>query len=336
VVNVLGGSLGQANVLIVGILFFSRILDGLTGATVSVAQAYITDVTSSEDRARGLGLIGAAFGLGFIIGPAAGGLLSTWGYAVPALAAAGLAFTNLVSIFFWLPESLSVEERVRSSLQEEVPRLSFQSLVTALNRPRVGPLLHIRFFFGLAFAIFQTVFPLFAQYRLELDARGTGLVLAYVGILVAVVQGAAIGPITKRFSEKGLVYSSTILMTFSLLAWAFTPNLIALLIILLPTALSGGILNTVLNSALTKSVYAEEVGGTLGLSTSIESLTRVLAPSVGGYLIGALGAWAPGILGAGIMGWVVSFTYQRLILKPDPPLPSREKERSSNQTIPAG
>ena len=310
--TLLGVGTEITNALILGFLFLSRILDGLTGATVSVAQAYITDLTTEENRAQGLGLIGAAFGIGFIIGPAVGGLLSTWGYSVPAFAAAVLAFANLFSIYFWLPESLTQDRREAIAQNGAPPRITINALWEALNKPRVGPLFHVRFFYGLAFAIFQTVFPLFAQYRLSLDARGTGYILAYVGVLVALVQGAAIGPITKRFNERGLIFYNTILMAFSLLAWAFTPNVPVLLVILLPTALAGGILNTVLNSTLTKAVSMEEVGGTLGLSTSIESATRIIAPSLGGYLIGALGAWAPGVLGAAIMGWVVSFVYRKI------------------------
>src|SRR5512140_3461880 len=107
--------LGFANAL--WMLFASRILDGLTGGNLSVAQAYISDVTDAKNRARGLGMIGAAFGLGFIIGPAAGGLLSQWGYHVPAFAAAGLSFVNLILIYFWLTESLPAEKRTADGQQ---------------------------------------------------------------------------------------------------------------------------------------------------------------------------------------------------------------------------
>ena len=112
-------------------------------------------------------------------------------------------------------------------------------------------------------------------------------------------------------------------MTGSLLAWAFTPNLVVLLIVLAPMAFAGGILGTVINSALTKAVYPEEVGGTLGLSSSLESLTRVIAPSLGGLLLGQIGTWAPGVLAALIMAWVSSFVWRRLIVSPDPPLLDR-------------
>lgn len=316
----------SANTLILGLLFLSRVMDGLTGGNISVAQAYITDVTTEENRAQGLGIIGAAFGLGFIIGPATGGLLSTYGYAVPAFAAAGLALLNLAAIYFYLPESLSVEKRMEMAAnQSELPSLSLKSLWQALNRPRVGPLLHIRFFFGLAFSIFQTIFALYALYRLALDARATGFILTYVGFLSVIVQGFAVGKLSKKFKENHLILVSTVLMAVSLMAWAFTSNVITLLIIMVPLAFAGGILGTVLNSALTKAVYPEEVGGTLGLSASLESLTRVIAPSLGGFLLGQVGTWAPGMLAALVMAWISVFVWHRLFVHPDPPLPQRSK-----------
>ena len=304
------------------VLFAARIVDGLTGGNISVAQAYITDVSDNKNRAKALGLIGAAFGLGFIIGPAVGGLLSNWGYNIPAFAAAALSFVNLTAVFFFLPESLTPARRAMLA-QRPRPAFTFRALWNALNRPRVGPLMHTRLFFGLASATFQTVFTLYAQYRLGLNAQTTGFVLAYVGVLAVLVQGGAIGWLTARFSDKRLMLVSTIVMALALLAWAFVPNLATLLIVLAPLSAANGVLNTVLNSALTKSVYPEEVGGTLGLSASIESLSRVIAPSAGGFLLQSVGTWAPGVFSALVMTWVVTFVWRRLIVNPDPPLPER-------------
>lgn len=303
-------------------LFASRILDGLTGGNITVAQAYITDVTGPKDRAKGLGLIGAAFGLGFIIGPAVGGVLSGWGYAVPAFAAAALSGANLVAVYFLLPESLTEEMR-RTLAMRPRPSFTLTALWEALNRPRVGPLLHARFFFGLASSTFQTIFALYAQYRLQLNAQTTGYVLAYVGLLVVLVQGVAIGRLTARFSESRLILSAAALLSFSLLAWALTPSVPILLIVLIPNSLATGVLNTVLTSALSKAVYPEEVGGTLGLAASLESFTRVIAPSLGGVLLARLGTWAPGAFGALLMVWLTTFVWRRLIVSPDPPLPPR-------------
>lgn len=321
--------LGVANTL--WMLFASRILDGFTGGNISVAQAYISDITDEKNRARGLGIVGAAFGLGFIIGPAVGGFLSQWGYAVPAFAAAGLALANLIAVALWLPESLSPERRAAMSSQA-ARAFNAGALWEALRRPRVGPLLHIRFFYGLAFAVLQTIFPLYAQYRFGLNAQTTGYVLAYVGVLSVFTQGYAVARLSARVEEKRLIFWSLVVMAASLVGWAWAPTVPILLLVMIPTAFSGGVLNTVLNSALTKVVYPEEIGGTLGLATSVESVTRIIAPIAGGVLIAQAGTAAPGIFGAVIMIWVVSFAWRRLIVRPDPPLPLRSSVGTPNPT----
>jgi DHA1 family tetracycline resistance protein-like MFS transporter len=312
--------LGFANSL--WMLFVSRLLDGFTGGNISVAQAYITDITDEENRAKGLGLLGAAFGLGFIIGPAVGGTLSVYGFGTPAFLAAGLSLISIMGVIFLLPESLSEEARTALAAKKD-REFRFKNLWNTLTRPRVGPLLQVRFFYGLAFATFQTIFPLYAQYKLGLDAQGTGYILTYVGILIVFVQGFLVGWLAARFDEYRLIFWALVLMSLTLLAWSVTPNLSVLLIILAPLAVAAGILNTLLNSTLSKAVYPEEVGGTLGLSASLESLTRVVSPSAGGYLLGSLGTWAPGIASGIIMLWTLSYAWRRLILNPDPPLPAR-------------
>jgi DHA1 family tetracycline resistance protein-like MFS transporter len=294
------------------VLFASRMLDGLTGGNLTVAQAYIADSTDSRNRAQGFGLIGAAFGLGFILGPVAGGFLSQWGYAVPALVAVGLSLLNLALIALWLPESLPAERREAISRTTTRPPITLQALRSALRRPQVGPLLQTRFFFGLAFAMLQTIFGLYALRRFALDAEGTGLILTYVGVLSVIVQGFLVGRLSRRFGEARLIVFSTALMAISLGAWALVANVPALLAVLAPIALSGGILNTVINSAITQAVSPDEVGGTLGLSGALESLTRVIAPTLGGFLLGSLGTWAPGLFGALVLVWLLTFLWRKL------------------------
>ena len=148
-----------ANAFVLGVLFFSRVVDGLTGGNITVAQAYISDVTDDTNRAKGLGLIGAAFGLGFIIGPAVGGLLSKTSYSLPAFVAAGIAFLNLAQIFFLLPETLTAERRKEIG-ERKLPPFTLKAMVSALRRPVVGPLLTLRMLYGLAFATFQSIFAL--------------------------------------------------------------------------------------------------------------------------------------------------------------------------------
>ena len=300
--------LGFANAL--WMLFASRIIDGLTGGNLSVAQAYISDVTDAQDRAKGLGLVGAAFGLGFIIGPVSGGLLSQWGYGVPAFAAAALSLVNLLLVYFWLPESLTPEKR--AEMPERRPAVNLNGLLVALRRPFTGSLLITRFFFGLAFAIFQTIFALYALSRFHLTAVQTGYILTYVGVLSVVTQGFLVGRITRRVREDILIGVCVVVMAFGLLGWALAPSVLFLLVIMAPTAVAGGLLNTILTSTLTKAVEPQEVGGIIGVSTSIESLTRVIAPILGGYLLVAYGAWAPGLFGAILLGGLSVYVWNRI------------------------
>ena len=275
--------------------------------SLSVAQAYISDVTDEKSRSKGLGMIGAAFGLGFIIGPVTGGLLSQWGYAVPAFAAAAISFINLILIYAWLPESLTEEKR--SQMTEKRPAVTFNALIVAFQRPFTGSILITRFFFGLAFAIFQTIFSLYALAKFNLTARDTGFVLTYVGVLSVIVQGFLVGRLTSRFREDLLITASVVLMAVSRLGWALAPSLIWLYIIMTPTALSGGLLNTLLSSTLTKAVAPQEIGGILGLSAAVESSTRIIAPLLCGVLLQQVGTWAPGLFGAVIMVGVSIYVF---------------------------
>jgi DHA1 family tetracycline resistance protein-like MFS transporter len=192
--------------------------------------------------------------------------------------------------------------------------------------------LHTRFFYMLGFTIFTANFALYAQYRLGLTDQATSYVLTYVGLLVVLVQGFAIGRLTARFHDTRLIFSGAILMTLMLLAWAFVPSVPLLVTVLAPLALASGVLNTVTNSAITKSVYGEEVGGALGLSASLDSLTRVIAPAIGGLLLEQLGAPALGLFGALILAWVVFYVWQRMIVHPAPPLSDRGDEEVSPES----
>ena len=177
------------------------------------------------------------------------------------------------------------------------------------------------FFFALAFSMFQSIFSLYAAFKLHLTSQTTGYVLAYVGVLSVLVQGLGVGLVTKRFKENSIIITSMWLMVFGLAGWAITPNLPVLLVIMLPLAIGGGMLNTVINSAITQAVTREEIGGTLGISTSLESFSRVIAPSAGGFLLQNLGAWAPGVVSAALMLWLVFFTYRRIIMVKKPAVP---------------
>jgi len=295
------------------VLFVARTLAGIFGGNLSVAQAYITDVTDEKNRSRGLGLIGAAFGLGFIMGPALGGMLSQFGFGVPSFLAAGLSIVNLLLVALWLPESLTAD-KIATLSDHHRPAINISDLMNTLKQPGIGPLLQNRFWFALAFNLFTSVFALYAQYRLNFDSRQTGYLLAYIGFLSVIVQGVLVGRITKKIDDKTLLFSMTLLMSIGLLGWAFIQTLGWLMLDLAILAFAGGMFNTIINSAISKAVAPIEVGGTLGLASSLESATRVFAPSLGGLLIQAINTGAPGIFGAAILAVLAVFTYFRLKL----------------------
>jgi len=296
------------------LLFASRILDGITGGNFSVAQAYVTDVTDESSRAKGMGMIGAAFGLGFIIGPALGGTLSLLGYGVPAFFAAGLALANLVLVLAVLPESLTAERRRQLGSMRKSSG-GWEGFRAMLRRPRVGSLLQVRFLFGLSFGVFESIFPLYAQSAMGLTAHTTSFLLVYMGVILVAVQGGAIGRLAARFSEAQLILGSFLLLTVALIGWAVSPSLVWILAVLAPMSVASGVLNTVIRSALSKSVSHEEVGGILGAGASLGSVTRVLAPVVGGFLLGEFGASAPGLFSAVLSAWLVVYTWRALIRK---------------------
>ena len=276
------------------IVFLSRIIAGIAGGNLSVAQAYIADTTDTRDRARGMGLIGASFGLGFILGPAIGGTLSVYGFTTPFYAAAALELVNLLMVAAWLREPSGIERRAPTSR----PLLGISPLKDLLKHPMVGRLLQIRLLYLLAFTMFEAMFILYAEHRFGLDAQLTSYLLVYIGLIVVFVQGVLIGKLTSRFSEWQLIVAGLAMITLALLGWALTNNLLILLAVLAPMAMSAGILNTVISSALSKVVGRDEVGEVMGISTSIGSLTRIVGPTIGGVVFQQLGTGAPGIAGA--------------------------------------
>ncbi len=308
----------------IAVILLSRFFDGLTGGNITVAQAYIADTTDEKNRAKGMGLIGAAFGLGFILGPASGGFLSQWGYSVPAFFSAGLSAINMILITVLLKESLAKEKRVKKGERAQ-KRNPLSNLKNALSKPIAGPLLRSIIVFSLAMSLFESVFSLYAKQRLALNAQTTGYILAYVGILVSIVQGGAMGALTRRFKEHTLLRFGVVTLMFSFLGWAIAPNVPVLMVILIPLSLSSGILSTILRSSLSKSVLPRETGEIMGTSAAMESLTRIAAPALGGFLIG-VAAWAPGLLSSLLLGGLVIYTAR--LLRLHVPIPTENEEPS--------
>jgi DHA1 family tetracycline resistance protein-like MFS transporter len=267
-------------------LFVGRILDGITGGNISTAQAYIADITTKENRAKGMGLIGAAFGLGFVFGPAIGGVLSRWGVEVPFLFAAGLCFANALLLYFTLPETVTPDHPARVSAARG---RGLAQLIESLKNPRLGFVFIIYFLFIVAFSIMTTTFSLYTMFRFGYDAQHTGYLFAYVGVLAVIVQGGLIGRLVKRFGELPLVIVGALLFAGSLFAVPFVGpeagGLIGLLI-------GGGLFsigNSLSSPSLTglasKSVGPADQGSVLGVTQSVASLARAVGPVLTAVLI---------------------------------------------------
>jgi MFS transporter, DHA1 family, tetracycline resistance protein len=275
--------LGFATTLLM--LFIGRIIDGISGGNISTAQAYIADVTTKENRAKGMGLIGAAFGLGFVLGPAIGGILSRWGINIPFLFAGGLAFANVILLYFTLPETVTPDHPARVSAASG---RGWKQVIDALGQPQLAFVLAIYFLSIVAFSIMTTVFSLFMMFRLGYDPWHSGWIFAFVGIVSALIQGGLIGKLVKLFGEPTLVIVGALLFTVSLFVSPFVGPAIGLIGILSVGALSsiGNALSAPsLTSLGSKSASAAEQGSILGVMQSVASLARAVGPTVAAVII---------------------------------------------------
>lgn len=312
--------LQRLRTIVLGLLYFSRIISGLAGGVITAAQAYIADITDETNRTQGMGMLGAAFGLGFVLGPVIGGVLSRWGFAAPAYAAAFLSAVSLANILLRLPESLTEARKAELANQEKKPLISLPDMLRKVRQPLLGPLLVVRLVSSLAGSLFLALFTLWAKNHLRLDAQVTAYLMAYTGVLAIVTQIWLIGPLTKRFNQSLLLTASAVILSLAMFGWALTPNVLVFMIVMIPHSIATAVINTVVNSAISWAVLPKEMGDALGTSSALESLSRIVAPTVGGWLLGAAGAWAPGLLGAVLLAWLSYFAWQRLMVHPDPAL----------------
>jgi multidrug resistance protein len=270
-------TMGLANTL--AILFLARIIDGITGGNISTAQAYIADVTPPEKRSGAMGLIGAAFGLGFIFGPALGGVLSHISLATPFYFAAGLAAANAVALYFLLPESLSEEHRNAST------RASIAQIFRESGSWQLGAVFATYFFGTVAFAMLTATYTLFSARRFDLDATHNGYIFASQGVIGVIIQGVLLGRLVKAFGEKILAVTGTFLLAASMLALPLASSIPMLLFASAGIAVGNSFVTPVLNGLASKSVSGAWQGRVLGVLQSVASLARIIGPAVGGLLL---------------------------------------------------
>ncbi len=284
------------------LLFASRSLTGIAAASIPVAMAYISDVTTTENRAKGMGMVGAAFGLGFIFGPAIGGILSKYGYPIPIFFAAGLSFIAAVLAFIKLPESIK-------STNVEVDnerRFNLNNLKNAITNPIIGILFLIFFLITMSFANLETMFALFTERKFGFDATINGYLFALFGIISAVVQGTLIGPLVKKFGEKRLISISILLLSIGFVLFPLANSMSTFVPIVAIIAFSIGVHNPSVITLISKNTPPEKQGGILGLNQSLGSLARVVGPIWGGFFFDRISIGFP-FFSAGILIFLIFF-----------------------------
>ena len=300
--------LAYANAL--WLIFLSRIIDGLTAGNLSLAQAYISDVTKPEDRAKSFALIGIAFGMGFLIGPGISGFLAQYSYQYPIFAAAALSATSILATYFLLPSGAPTAADGLTPRKFTV--LDWGNYIRYFREPGLAPLLWQFLAFALAFSMFMSGFPLFAERRFEwhghaFGPKEVGYVYAYLGLLGVILQGGLIGRLVKIFGEPQLVRAGFFCAMAGLTALGFTYG-VPLLLVVTAVASSGmGAIRPALTSLITQKAGRSEQGVVLGLTQSLNSIAAIAAPAVGGLLIdhSLLPAWA--LLAAGISSVALFF-----------------------------
>lgn len=287
-ISLLGSAVGYFVIGFAGTLslvFLGRIIGGVTGGNISTAQAYIADVTSKENRAKGMGLFGAAFGLGFILGPAIAGILSKYGVHVPFYFAAGLSLANAIALFFILPESL--KKHPEGTMPARKNRLV--ELLESFRDRRFGVINVVCVLLVTAFSIMTYAFVLFTSFRFGYNAEQNGYLFAYVGLISIIGQGFLFGRLVKRFGESVLTAFGCVLMVASLAVFPFlgpeAGGLRSLLIVSAVLSFGNALASPALTSLVSKISHEHEQGKALGIFQSGASLARAIGPTIGGVLL---------------------------------------------------
>jgi DHA1 family tetracycline resistance protein-like MFS transporter len=287
------------------VLFAARFLQGAMAGNIAAAQAYIADVTTPENRAKGMGLIGAAFGLGFIVGPALGGLLAggdpeTAHLSAPFYVGAGLSGLAFLGALFFLKESLPPERRGQIRRRGRLAAIG-----GALTRPGLRGIILLSFLVVVAFAGMEVTFAMWARRQFGWGPMQVGYVFAFVGVLSALMQGGLVGRLAKRFGEEKLLSAGLCAILLGLLLLPASGSIAPLLGATGLLAIGMGLSQPSINSLVSRRAHGDEQGEVLGVNQSASSLARILGPWLAGVLFEAYGRDAPFFAGAAIIAGAV-------------------------------
>jgi len=277
------------------LLILSRVVGGIGGSSIGVAQAYIADVTSKEDRAKGMGLMGMAFGLGFVFGPIMGGILSKFSYMATGFASASFSILAFSLSYFLLPESLK-RDRALPHIKRKI--FNVEGFKILLNN--TPALLVIALFFILTFSVANIygTFALLGSNHYHFSNMQNGMIFGMIGLVSAIVQGGMIGRLTKKYSDNQLITVGSFLMAAGLALIPNAGNLTGVLVVIVILSLGTGTLQPVLLSLISKVAPENEQGTVLSINQSFSALARVMGPLWGGFSFEYLGYKFPFITGA--------------------------------------
>ena len=286
IVSLIGTAVGSFVTGIAGalwVLFVGRIIDGASGASIAVAQSAVVDLGKPDQRARMLGLLGMAFGVGFVVGPALGGLAALGGPHVPFFVASGLAAANAIAAVVRLPETSTTARQPRSSSR---------------RGRKVNRFIVIGFFSALPFAGFEATFSLFGGARFDLTEGSTAAVFFAIGVAMSLVQGVLIGPLTQRFGSATLLRVALVLVASGLVVLGGASMWVVLALALTLIVIGSGMSNPSLTTLVANSAPADQRGEVLGFQQSAGALARVIGPPLAGLSFDQVGIGAPYSLGA--------------------------------------
>jgi multidrug resistance protein len=283
------------------LLFVARFIGGVGSSNIGSAQAVVSDVTPPTGRARGMGLIGAAIGMGFVVGPAIGGVLAPLGPAVPFWAAMGVAIVNTLLVALFLPET-----RKRGVTAAEAHKgKGFSVLLAgwqqALRHPVVTRLAIINLLFNVAFTAMEAIYPLFSQHVFGWTAMQNGYIFTYVGIVIVIMQGGLIGRLVKRFGERTLLIAGLIMLAIGLGLLPWSTQLGLMLVALGILSAGDGAVTPTISTLLSFASSVDTQGETLGFAQGLAGLGRIVGPLIAGSFYAFAGPGSPFLMGAGLI-----------------------------------
>jgi len=290
----------------------ARLLDGITGGNISVAQAAMADTSQPEDRSKTLGMIGAAFGLGFVLGPFLGGvlahssygesLLTNHGIQLPFLVAAGFSLLASLLVLIWLPETLPPEARKQARVREQ----RGHALLRALERKGMPRVLGIALLTMTGFAMMEGTYSLMAAQRFALNQGQVGFLFGFIGILIVIYQGGLVRLVAKRFPERLALSVGLLLMAGSLPILAYAPWMWPFMLLMVPLAWGSGMSNTATSALASRLTPGDEQGGLFGVLNAVQGIGRILGPAIGTFVFSrggyVISYWvAGGTVAAGLL-----------------------------------